>query len=464
MKDEFLGQGTFGKVEKVQVDGNWYARKTIIRDEHDEGIPYTALRECDIYTRFNHPYLVTVYFTTITQHQVQIYMGIADMSVQFYIDECNPTFEQRLQLTKQVLWNVLNALRYLHAYKVLHRDIKPDNVLIRKRQKYSLPSSSSSSSSSILSLSKRQQQQQQSHIFSDYDVYLSDLGSSRCLDPVSMTSKIGTKFYRPPEMYKSNYGKPSDIYCLGCTAIHILNGKIPDSEHSYKPSDWAQLLAKFESRIDLDLYDLIKNMIYSHWEKRITVLSALNHPYFRKLAIPPLLKLYDIPHPGNYFAHIKYIAPYERQSIVEWIVDLMFLNHYSIQTCVHAVNMFDDYLKDIPSKLDNFIELLQASSHHRMAHIAQTRFAIFFHLIALVCAWISIKYIESKIMAVKTLVVISNQFQIEDYLEAEEHVISQLKFRIIRRALPKCLENSKLSISAVKHILTSAQFLLGKYK
>ncbi|MBD2355504.1 serine/threonine protein kinase [Tolypothrix sp. FACHB-123] len=128
--------------------------------------------------------------------------------VQQFIDGDNLFEELRQQgnFNEQKIWdllvNLLTILQTVHEQKVIHRDIKPPNILRRK-----LPSAKNG------------------------DIVLIDFGASKQLSETVITqpgTTIGSFGYAPPEQMQDGQVYPaSDLYSVGTTCFHLLTGVAP---------------------------------------------------------------------------------------------------------------------------------------------------------------------------------------------------------------------------------------------
>ncbi len=154
------------------------------------------LREARTAAQLSHPNIVPIH--AVEEHGDLVFFVMA------YID--GETLGQRVRragplsfsLTARVTQEVAWALGYAHGRGVVHRDIKPDNILLDKGSGRAL---------------------------------VTDFGIARVLDGKSMTAKgelVGTAHYMSPEQAS---GEPidgrSDLYSLGVTAFYALTGTVP---------------------------------------------------------------------------------------------------------------------------------------------------------------------------------------------------------------------------------------------
>ncbi|PSF31689.1 serine/threonine protein kinase [Aphanothece hegewaldii CCALA 016] len=99
----------------------------------------------------------------------------------------------------ELLKDCLKILEYIHHLGVIHRDVKPDNLMIRQQDK---------------------------------KLVLIDLGSVKEFNPqqshlISQTIAIGTRGYMPLEQIRGKPRKNSDLYALGIIAIQAITGRHP---------------------------------------------------------------------------------------------------------------------------------------------------------------------------------------------------------------------------------------------
>ncbi|ELP87045.1 cell division protein kinase, putative [Entamoeba invadens IP1] len=189
---EVLGEGTYGivkKVQDVQQQGNKgiYALK-VIKPDNSDGISSTSIREVCALKLLRHPNIVQL---------ISVYNRVDKLSMVFEYCETDLakylrskvfiTVPEQIRIMKQLLM----ALEYLHARRFLHRDLKPQNILLTR----------------------------------DGVVKLADFGLVRAVTlPVrEYTLEIITLWYRPLEILlgKEVYTSAVDIWSLGAIYAEI---------------------------------------------------------------------------------------------------------------------------------------------------------------------------------------------------------------------------------------------------
>ncbi|MBP0001050.1 MAG: serine/threonine protein kinase [Cyanobacteria bacterium SID2] len=190
--------------------------------------------------------------------EIETKFGKGFALVQSYIDA--PSLEEHTQVgrtfseteLKQIAKAVLAICNYLHTRHpiVIHRDIKPGNILLKDRSGNSVGR-----------------------------VYLVDFGSVRAtaFDRGTMTV-VGTYGYMPPEQFGGRAVPASDLYGLGATLIYLASGRHPADLPQ------ADLRIDFESHVNLSpsFIDWLKWMTEPSLDRRLPsasrALKALENP------------------------------------------------------------------------------------------------------------------------------------------------------------------------------------------
>mgnify|MGYP001172838923 FL=1 len=159
----------------------------------DEEFGERFLREARIAASLRHPNVVHVY--DVAQHGEHHYMAMEHLPGGPVIQRRGPRRDYRFAL--RVIREIASALDYAHKRGVVHRDIKPDNILLRE----------------------------------DGSAVLTDFGIARAGDSMRMTRTgaiIGTPHYMSPEQAR---GQPldgrADLYSLGVVFYQLLMGEVP---------------------------------------------------------------------------------------------------------------------------------------------------------------------------------------------------------------------------------------------
>lgn len=118
--------------------------------------------------------------------------------------------QQRLPLTEavQIVRDIAAALDYAHAYSIVHRDVKPANILLRREERLAQLTGAA-----------------------PFVGVLTDFGIARMLEGMQLTgtgATIGTPDYMSPEQARGEPAGPaSDVYALGVLLYEMLTGELP---------------------------------------------------------------------------------------------------------------------------------------------------------------------------------------------------------------------------------------------
>ncbi|EDO07418.1 Protein kinase domain family protein [Babesia bovis T2Bo] len=192
-KLEKIGEGTYGVVYKAQNDhGEIFALKKIRVEEEDEGIPSTAIREISLLKELHHPNIVCLRDVIHSEKCLTLVFEYLDQDLKKLLDVCDGGLET--STAKSFLYQLLKGVAYCHEHRILHRDLKPQNLLINRK--------------GILKLA--------------------DFGLARAFAiPVrSYTHEVVTLWYRAPDvlMGSKKYSTEVDIWSVGCIFAEMING------------------------------------------------------------------------------------------------------------------------------------------------------------------------------------------------------------------------------------------------
>jgi cyclin-dependent kinase 8/11 len=130
------------------------------------------------------------------------------------------------QMFKSVLWQLLNAIHYLHSNWIIHRDLKPSNILVNGRR-----------DAAQINPNDKQSLKRASGL-----VKVADFGLARVfqspLRPLSENGLVVTIWYRAPELLlgAKHYTRAIDIWAIGCIFAELVNCKplFPGDERGAK--------------------------------------------------------------------------------------------------------------------------------------------------------------------------------------------------------------------------------------
>ena len=283
-----LGKGTYGVVYKAKDKklNKIVAIKKMILPDDDEGIPSTALREISILKGLNHPNIVGLLDMIIEPKKIYLIFEYLKTDLKIFLDNLGKQYLD-IKTIKKFMYQLLIGITELHSKRILHRDLKPQNILIDK----------------------------------DFNLKIADFGLARTFSiPIRpYTNNVVTLWYRAPEVLLGapEYSTPIDIWSLGCIFFEIVTKKAlimgeTETEQINRmfrilgtptESDWPGIGGfkkydeqtvpnlKKESLKDIfsNLYldevgiDLLERMLIYNPTERITAKSALEHPFFYDL-------------------------------------------------------------------------------------------------------------------------------------------------------------------------------------
>lgn len=282
LKIDRIGEGTYGIVYKAKnrETGDIVALKRIRLQSEDEGVPCTAIREISLLKELDHPNIVRLYDVIHSDKKLTLVFEYLDLDLKKYLDEHSGFLP--LATVKSFLFQLLKGVACCHEHRVLHRDLKPQNLLINRKG----------------------------------ELKLADFGLARAFGiPVrSYSHEVVTLWYRAPDvlMGSGKYSTHIDIWSAGCIFAEMLNGRAlfpgkdardqlnrifralgtPNEETwpgvsllpEYKkdfPIYPAQPLNTLVFRREEEGLALLGEMLKYNPVTRITAAQALSHPFFQ---------------------------------------------------------------------------------------------------------------------------------------------------------------------------------------
>lgn len=256
LDDAAIGSGACGQVSKgvIKASGIPIAVKKIkIDDKEKKKMLLSELKNLVAAERC--PYLVSWYGGFITRNIVHVVLELMDLgSLKSLSNRAHKAGNPRIppcHLARITLSSV-NGLSFLHDSKIVHRDIKPDNILHNSRG----------------------------------EVKLTDFGISRSLDAtIAMCgTQIGTQVYMSPEMVMGEeYTFGVDIWSFGLVLYELATGEFPLKGETI-PELFVALMEAPEPRLSPDEYppdlcDVVAQCLTREWEKRGDTRMLLNKPF-----------------------------------------------------------------------------------------------------------------------------------------------------------------------------------------
>ncbi|KAL4712416.1 hypothetical protein ACJJTC_001577 [Scirpophaga incertulas] len=134
LKIEKIGEGTYGVVYKGKnkITGQFVAMKKIRLESEDEGIPSTAIREISLLKELNHPNIVKLEDVLMEESRLYLIFEFLSMDLKKYMDSLGSGKFMDPAIVKSYLYQINSAILYCHQRRILHRDLKPQNLLINK--------------------------------------------------------------------------------------------------------------------------------------------------------------------------------------------------------------------------------------------------------------------------------------------------------------------------------------------
>jgi serine/threonine protein kinase len=193
-----LGRGAFGVVWLAEKRSVLATTKVALKFPNDEDVDLDAVKqEASLWVHASgHPNVLTFIDADVYDGQVVIVSEYApDGSLSKWLEMHGgkaPTIEAAIE----IMMGIMAGLEHLHKRGIIHRDIKPDNILLQNETPR-----------------------------------LADFGIARILKTTSKsTIATGTPAYMPPEAFDGKRNEQTDIWSVGVIFYKLLTGRLPFSQ------------------------------------------------------------------------------------------------------------------------------------------------------------------------------------------------------------------------------------------
>jgi len=256
-----LGEGKFGVVREGvhKKTGCTVAIKMVKKEKMNNSDLEMMRSELDIMKLCQHPNIVRLLDHFENDEYIFLVMELlSGKNLNKYLVKNRFKFTE--EKASNIVHQIASGLKYLHQYGVVHRDLKPDNIML-----------SDTSSNPIFKIM--------------------DFGFSKVLGPNERVADgFGTlSFVAPEVLVRRPYNKQIDIWSLGVILYYILSGDLPFDDEDDNEEKIAKKTVfeevtfpkeKWNNR-SLLCIDLISKCLVKNPEKRITIDNFIDHEWIQ---------------------------------------------------------------------------------------------------------------------------------------------------------------------------------------
>ena len=280
-----IGEGSFSNVFKVQhkKSKKFFALK-VIRDRYRSIEQVQKCDEVQVMLKLGvHPNIVGLHEIIFEPIQSRLSLALDLMEMNLLDMMQNKSITINVPLALKLVCQLLRGLAHMHAFGLIHRDVKPENCLVNTKT---------------------------------MELRIADFGSTHAaMNNVNLTEYVATRWYRPPEVLLTSgeYGTPLDVWAVGCVLFELITrkplfpGKTAIDQlqkiHEVLGTPTKEVFTKFRisrnmqgrmaftqyqgttlkyllPNVDDNVIDLMTKMLTYLPEDRISAQDALEHPAF----------------------------------------------------------------------------------------------------------------------------------------------------------------------------------------
>ena len=279
--EKCLGKGAFGEVYLTTLRDDKtkkFATKKLDRNEIErtEAVKYLK-NEIQILQKLNHPNIVK--FENIKKSKKHFYLimeycngGELSKALEKYQEKYGKPFSQ--EIVQYLMRQIISAFKYIHENKVIHRDIKLDNILLNFE---------SEEDKKELNMMKAQVKIIDfgfACLISKSGLLYSTLGSPINMDPIIL-KKLNSNSKKARQL---GYDQKADIWSIGTICYEMLIGK-----SAFDAQDMDELVEKIENgtysvptNLSREVISFINGMLQYESSKRLNSEQLSQHPFITK--------------------------------------------------------------------------------------------------------------------------------------------------------------------------------------
>ena len=276
--EKLLGEGSFGKVHLTRKEGDSkkYATKELDREEIDssEAKKY-LINEIRILQSLNHPNIVKFVDIKKTKKHYYIMMefcngGELSKNLEKYMMKNGTAFPE--ELVQHFMRQIIDAFKYIHGKKIIHRDVKLDNILLH------FDNEEDKKNFNLMKAQVKIIDFGFSCIYND--IKKSILGSPINMDPLIL-KKLTDSTGATREL---GYDMSADIWSIGTICYEMLIGKSAfDSNDIKELSDKIEKGAyKVPTNISAELVSFLNGMLQYEGKNRLNAEQLSRHAFLTK--------------------------------------------------------------------------------------------------------------------------------------------------------------------------------------
>lgn len=275
-----IGEGAFGEVYLTQKEKDFtlYATKKI-RKQYivQNNLERYLNNELNILIKVKHPNIIKFHKIKETiNHYYLIFENCNGGTLTDFMLKYKNTFGKNISEhdARPIFKQITSGLQYLHSKNILHRDIKPDNILINyidpKKDMFDI----NNIQIKIIDFGF-------ARYLKDNEIAMSTLGS-----PLHMDPRILKKMKKIEDFKFYGYKEDADIWSLGCILYEMLIGFPPFYAETYE-----ELLDKLNKgnytiptqlKISKQAIALVNGMLQQDPKSRLNINEVVNHMFFSK--------------------------------------------------------------------------------------------------------------------------------------------------------------------------------------